>query len=305
MNSQALVPSGVASSAPDEAAHRVTDAAVPPVFVHKRRPESVLLTTWRGSDADVVAGATWSSTHPYFRRGADGSPDLLLVAETLRQSVILIAHAAHCVPLDSAFVMKRLAVRLSRGHRWEPGGDVDVAVVVRCRDVSKRAGVLRSMLTEVSFLRGDRTVATGQGDLVVLPALTYDRVRKGALARHHTSGLPRVDASTAGCGASSDVILARVADGDWRLALDTGHPYLFDHPADHVPGMAIIEAARQAAHGSRLEAASGFEALFHRYAEFTPEVSLSVRPSGFDFQVDVEQEGESVAEIRFHGHGDF
>ncbi|MFJ9544513.1 AfsA-related hotdog domain-containing protein, partial [Streptomyces sp. NPDC101225] len=28
---------------------------------------------------------------------------------------------------------------------------------------------------------------------------------------------------------------------------DTRHPVLFDHPVDHVPGMVLLEAARQAA----------------------------------------------------------
>jgi hypothetical protein len=32
-----------------------------------------------------------------------------------------------------------------------------------------------------------------------------------------------------------------------RLRVDPTHPVHFDHPQDHVPGMAIIDAARQAA----------------------------------------------------------
>ncbi|WP_405881714.1 AfsA-related hotdog domain-containing protein [Streptomyces sp. NBC_00169] len=32
----------------------------------------------------------------------------------------------------------------------------------------------------------------------------------------------------------------------WQLRTDTRHPVLFDHPVDHIPGMVLLEAARQA-----------------------------------------------------------
>jgi hypothetical protein len=33
----------------------------------------------------------------------------------------------------------------------------------------------------------------------------------------------------------------------WQLRVDTRHPVLFDHQLDHVPGMLLLEAARQGA----------------------------------------------------------
>jgi hypothetical protein len=33
----------------------------------------------------------------------------------------------------------------------------------------------------------------------------------------------------------------------WQLRVDQSHAVLFDHPVDHVPGMVLMEAARQAA----------------------------------------------------------
>src|SRR5690606_21766651 len=33
-----------------------------------------------------------------------------------------------------------------------------------------------------------------------------------------------------------------------RLRVPTNNPWLFDHPVDHVPGMLLMEAARQSAH---------------------------------------------------------
>jgi hypothetical protein len=45
-----------------------------------------------------------------------------------------------------------------------------------------------------------------------------------------------------------DVVLSPVGEPDrWQLRVDTRHPVLFDHMVDHVPGMLLLEAARQAA----------------------------------------------------------
>jgi hypothetical protein len=44
-----------------------------------------------------------------------------------------------------------------------------------------------------------------------------------------------------------DVVLSPTdARNRWLLRADTRHPVLFEHAVDHVPGMVLIEAARQA-----------------------------------------------------------
>jgi len=46
----------------------------------------------------------------------------------------------------------------------------------------------------------------------------------------------------------TDVVLSPTPEpGRWQLRADTRHPVLFDHSVDHVPGMVLPEAARQAA----------------------------------------------------------
>ncbi|WP_260845011.1 AfsA-related hotdog domain-containing protein [Streptomyces sp. SLBN-31] len=46
----------------------------------------------------------------------------------------------------------------------------------------------------------------------------------------------------------TDVVLSPLGQPHrWQLRVDTRHPVLFDHIVDHVPGMLLIEAARQAA----------------------------------------------------------
>jgi hypothetical protein len=83
---------------------------------------------------------------------------------------------------------------------------------------------------------------------------------------------PGVPAADVGRALAADVVLAEPAPGRTdrrRLRVDTAHPVFFDHPLDHVPGMLLLEAARQAAllqtGGER--APNAYDAVFHRYAE--------------------------------------
>lgn len=65
------------------------------------------------------------------------------------------------------------------------------------------------------------------------------------------------------------------------LRVDPTHPVLFDHAVDHVPGMLLLEAARQAAHsvGDGASAVIGMRTDFARYVELdAPAVVLAGEP---------------------------
>ncbi len=72
-----------------------------------------------------------------------------------------------------------------------------------------------------------------------------------------------------------------------ELLVDTSHPYFFEHAIDHVPGLMLIEAIRQAAtaamhlfYGVPLDAASiidRIEITFERYAELDALLFAALR----------------------------
>lgn len=270
-------------------------AEVPARLVHKTRSESVLLREWSGTAPNFLVTASWTSEHPYFGFGRRPS---MVVAETLRQAVILVAHAGFDVPQDAAFVMQGLSVNVSRGT-WRPGSR-PVEVSISCRDVVLRDGTLRSMVADVIFEDGGGQVAAGHAELVVLPASSYARVRGGRGPRAHVSSLRRTSASMAGCDAADDVLLSVDRDGSLWVAINTGHTYLFDHPADHVPGMTILEAARQAAlHQVGWDSIGGFDARFVRYAELSDDIQILVSRRGDTAAVAFSQAGHPIAEVTF------
>lgn len=55
------------------------------------------------------------------------------------------------------------------------------------------------------------------------------------------------------------------------MRVDVTHPVLFDHPVDHIPGMLLLEAARQAAHATlqpQQIVLAGIDSRFNRFVEF-------------------------------------
>ena len=69
-----------------------------------------------------------------------------------------------------------------------------------------------------------------------------------------------------------------VTRGQCRLLVDQSHPFFFDHPLDHVPGLLLLEAAVQAAQ-DRAEFpcfVGAVRAKFHKYAYFDAPIWVEV-----------------------------
>nr|WP_248002016.1 AfsA-related hotdog domain-containing protein [Streptomyces sp. RPA4-2] len=86
--------------------------------------------------------------------------------------------------------------------------------------------------------------------------------------------------------------------------MDTAHPTFFDHPVDHIPGMVLLEAARQAAlvsTGMPDALLLGLKSNFARYAEFDAPcwIEPRVEPHGTDGGVLVRVRGTQHAETVF------
>jgi len=82
---------------------------------------------------------------------------------------------------------------------------------------------------------------------------------------------------------------------------DLSHPVLFDHPSDHLPGMLVLEAARQAARAElgnpEMDPAS-MSVQFHRFVELGVPAEMVVSgvegdPAGT--HVVLEQRGTVMA----------
>ncbi|MER5836242.1 ScbA/BarX family gamma-butyrolactone biosynthesis protein [Streptomyces sp. NPDC002130] len=288
------------------APHSHTAAVVTKELAHRTTETDVFPTRWtRISDTRFRFTAHWPADHPFFGLVDDRHQDPMVVGETLRQASMVLAHAEFGAPADTHFVMWDMTVRVDPAALLLADAAEPVEFDVVCSEVRRRGRGLHSMRTTMEFRRAGRLVARGTGSTGCTSPRAYRRLRADRLDAldRPVPLLEGIAPHTAGRDRAEDVVLAAGdRPGVWNLRVDTGHPVLFPRPNDHVPGMVLFEAARQAA-----TAASGLHpflpstmtADFARYAELHSPCRietqvLNERSGEVTVLVSGRQDGESV-----------
>lgn len=259
---------------------RSLTTTVPKELVHRASLAEVMLTDWmRVSDDHFTIDAQWPRAHSFFT-AVDGCHDPLIVAETIRQAGILLAHAEFSVPLDHQFLMWDLAIAVEPTNLRVASAPSSVSLEVFCKDIKRRRNELAGFHYDVLIRLDDQIAAKGGATFSCASGKVYERLR-GGRREEPQRPLP-LTAPTApqdvGRVSPMDVVLSPIGEPNrWQLRVDTRHPILFDHPVDHVPGMVLLEAARQAAVealGHSLPLA--FTSEFQRYVELDAPCVIEV-----------------------------
>ncbi|MEU7298928.1 ScbA/BarX family gamma-butyrolactone biosynthesis protein [Streptomyces sp. NPDC007206] len=238
---------------------------VPKELVHKAVAGEVLLgDAVQVAEDRFIVTVRWSRDRFLGHRGDRPAGDPLLLAEAVRQAAIYLSHRFHEVPRDHAFVLCDLEFALEAP--LPPGGAQSAPVMLEID--CTRAGRGTRMAVEV-YAGGVRIGRAGMrwaamerrryaalrrrtGGTTVRSNATLDAAVAGA-AGHVPVG------AGAGCAERDSVLKdaqGAAAGGRWQLRLDLGHPVLFDHACDHIPGMALLEAFRQAARAASADPTS-------------------------------------------------
>lgn len=223
---------------------------VPRQLVHRAAVSEVFVTDVCGTgDATFQVGAQWPRSHGFFGPKAQFH-DPMLLAETIRQATLAIAHQVFRVSFDANFIMQDILYLIGqRGLRLD-SRPADIVLSATAHDVRRRGNVLSGMRLRYEVHRDMERVGSGEIGWRCVTAASYARLRGDRHGRHEPAGdLPvAVDPRSVGRDRDTDVVLAdQVIDGGWLLRVDQSHPVMFDHPVDHVPGMVAMEAARQSA----------------------------------------------------------
>ncbi|MFJ8592220.1 ScbA/BarX family gamma-butyrolactone biosynthesis protein [Streptomyces sp. NPDC093598] len=286
--------------------HTNVTVTVTKELAHRTTEQDVFPTRWtRISDTRFRFTAHWPAAHSFFGPVDDRHQDPMVVGETLRQASMVLAHAEFGAPADTHFVMWDLTVRVDPSALLLADAAEPVEVDVVCSEIRRRGSGLHSMRTTMEFRRAGRFVAQGTGSTGCTSPRAYRRLRAGKVNASDTPVplLPGIAPRTAGRARAEDVVLAPAdRPGVWHLRVDTGHPVLFPRPNDHVPGMVLFEAARQAATaatGLRPFLPSTMTADFTRYAELHGPCLietdvLTEHPGETTVRVSGRQDGESV-----------
>ncbi|MEU4463400.1 ScbA/BarX family gamma-butyrolactone biosynthesis protein [Streptomyces sp. NPDC024017] len=265
--------------------------------VHKSASTEVLLTDARhlGEDRFAVAARLPRGQFITADRPDEGTLDPVLLAETARQAAIHLSHRFHDIPLGHPFVLGEVAVELD--EPLPPSSDA--TLLARCR---RTTGNPRRACLELDATVWAAGRAAGRARVLweAMEPRRYAVLRKRGAAQPPVVSGP---AHAAAAGAASlpparvglwrdrDVLLASDVErsGRWWLRLDPGHPVLFDHPSDHIPGMALVEAFRQAAGVAATQGATGparvrdigeLAVAYDSFGEPDLPVAISLEPRG-------------------------
>ncbi|MDX3804038.1 ScbA/BarX family gamma-butyrolactone biosynthesis protein [Streptomyces sp. AK04-3B] len=276
-------------------------------LVHKHDGGQVLLSGLkRLAEDEFLVAADWTDAGRLVAAGDRGEGSAVLLTETIRQTFPLLSHAGYDVPFDHRLLWSEYRYTLNLGTLREEGVGGRPDLHIRCHDVVRRRGRVSALSLDVTVLRDGEQLATAHTRFTIQPPAIYERLRGSHGDAHRMLELARsrpLPPPVSGAGEEfRDVVLSPTDATDrWQLRIDTHHPMYFDHPADHAPGILLLEAAKQAVRTvrhPRVGLAEAMETVFHRYVELDSPCWVEARHLPDDqlgrarFLVTMHQEGE-------------
>lgn len=274
------------------------EQTVPRFLVHKRSLDNVLLTEIRADEDDRFLCTGRMPTAHWFFNDAGRTPqqDILFYTELCQQASLAISHAFLDVDTDDVFIFEGAEAALTEAA-WTPLSQCEPVVVdIKILEITRRRdNAVSRVVSEHNVYLGDNHVFRGIGTLTVQPATLYQRLRrmsapKGSVTPRVTRWDDAVESRVVRFPrACTNVVTspAEYVDSDNEfvasLIVDDGHPYFFDEPFDHVPGMLLLEGCAQLALAAFAETAcaapgtSGicaYDVSFERFVECSLPTSL-------------------------------
>ncbi|MGW4272010.1 ScbA/BarX family gamma-butyrolactone biosynthesis protein [Streptomyces seoulensis] len=247
-------------------------------YVHRAALSEVFLTGWsKGGPDSFTVTAQWPRSHSFYN-SEHGLYDPLLLSETVRQCGLLLMHVGYHMPFGHQISWSRLQYTLDpRALRIE-ATPAEIELHVTCSDVKYQGKVARTMVVHLEAVRAGSLLARATIGFNSHSPAVYRRLRAGRNVEEIFAAVPEppepVSRAAAGRLRRQDIVLSPTErSARWQLRVDTSHPVLFDHPVDHVPGMLLLEAVRQAGQATDPAQAGAvlpvsLDVSFNRYVEF-------------------------------------
>ncbi|QHC22574.1 AfsA-related hotdog domain-containing protein [Streptomyces sp. GS7] len=273
-------------------------------------PELFLTAVRTLTATEYLATARIPADHPYYTdrlpdMGRAGGIDPLLLLECCRQAGPYGGRELLQLEPDGRFLLESCTLALPgilSAGRTEGPADLALAVTARHRpgagtarritytcDMTLPAGRLGTAALGVRHLSRDLY------DGLRPPRARRATVRPGAPVAAGTPVAPHLVGRTRPANVVLTQVSLRQGRAQARLRVPSGNPGLFDPAHDHVPAMALLEAARQLSLFTAAEtwgalpqhtAVAGYDFAFHRFVE--PHTPVTVRLSAYE---PAEQDG--------------
>jgi hypothetical protein len=275
-------------------------------LVHRCSLSELFLTDSRRiDDGRFVAAAQLPTSHAYYTDHLGFGVDPLLLLECCRQAETHAVHVHFGAPTDTKFALQEWSLRL---YDPVPVGEAELVIAASTYDAVWRAGALRKLTYRMELSLGEREI----GEVTMIVGYLSGDVYAAMRRRHRAGSLPSSDdyrgappdrlVSAPRVGRRSpDNVLLVDADSTATVRVAGGHPSFFDHAQDHLPGMVLMEAGRQAsllALGAYVPI-TGMAMSFSAYAELDRPITVSTRPRAGAAEVTFEQDGAVIAAGEF------
>ncbi|MEO3754418.1 ScbA/BarX family gamma-butyrolactone biosynthesis protein [Streptomyces sp. B6B3] len=273
------------------------------LLVHRDALGEVFLTDLRPIDAEsYAAAAQLPRSHAYYGdhllRPSYHDPVLLL--EACRQATLAGAHRFYEVAEDHKFILTHLRLHLVNPRLLQVGSSpFSLAMRVRVTNRRVRDGRVTGLDYALELYTEGGVLGTAEMGLRFKSPTDYLTLRlknRGGLALPSSATHPETTAGTpvapylVGRAAPENVVLTNASTSGTSsratLRIPVGHPSMFDHPQDHLPGMVIGEGARQLALFTALDVCGMSTAKvfptdvsvdFLRFGELEDETLLTAR----------------------------
>lgn len=201
---------------------------------------------------------------------------LVYGAEVLRQCGIALTHTGYDIPLEYAFTIQDIDFTWRDGivAKFPMFGPFEGTATAEVTEHYERRGVTAGLRLRFTLHSPDGPAAEGGGFLRCFTPQQYRTLRRRAPTaqdielRHDPAPLRDIQKQ-------DDTLLGVLA---WNHA----DPFTFDHPADHIPGISMIQSAVYAAEELTVSPVTGISMKFYRFTEFSPApmIRAKLRPSG-------------------------
>lgn len=262
------------------------EQTVPRWMTHRRSVSEVFVCGTAALDGDVYAVAVQlPRAHALWADRAPGWHDPLLAVEAGRQATIALAHAHFGLGRELMMVARSCDMRVHERATFRDDGQRPLEGIFLMGAVDRKVhnGVPVSLGFEGELFVGGISAMAMSGTLVFTAMSDYELLRAHSRAR---KGLARVQADPVEVKPITPALVGRecvdnvavgVPEGDgFPIIVRPDNPRYFDHPLDHVPGQLLMEACRQNAIATAVDAGAltephalvtAFGARFEEFAE--------------------------------------
>lgn len=228
-------------------------------LVHRRALAEVFITDFEISGRDrYLVAAQLPVGHAYYNDSTTDFHDPLAIIEACRQAALVVSHQYYGVPKDWSFIFRKAKVHIGNTDSTTISNG-RMIVGINITKTFEKDGYLTGIIGDfIVEIEGNR-VGEFVGSLSFLPSALLGQMRAQSRSNKqvpidtYISPLAPLPSKNAARTWTRNIVIGRTTRDTYEIVDRRNNRALIDHEVDHISGMVILEACRQAAIATVLE----------------------------------------------------